>query len=109
MTITKRSVIGRSSPNDLASTTVSRNSMGCRWAAEGKVPLTPVFLPPSIATFLNAFATRPARVGDKVEGKPLGWQGSNETAAVLLFDDIGLHTTDKIEHRGAPRCRHLEA
>jgi len=32
----------------------------------------PVFLLPGIATFLNAFATRLARVGDKVEGKAPG-------------------------------------
>ena len=34
----------------------------------------PVFLLPGIATFLNAFATRLARVGDKVESES-PWDG----------------------------------
>ena len=58
-----------------------------------QVALTPVFLLSGIATLLNVFATRLARVGDKVEAVTKAFEGADDA------EKTALHAQLKTLHR----------
>jgi hypothetical protein len=58
-----------------------------------QVALTPVFLLSGIATLLNVFATRLARVGDKVEAVTKALEGADDA------ETMALHAQLKTLHR----------